>query len=88
MKGYASNAATRIDTADRLLRAWPSAAGAGFASGVPPACRIRAGGALEKVEAALRAAHVQLEFVIEPPSVPAPKSGWESTHRTTGEKVL
>ena len=46
------------------------------------------GGAPEKVEAALRAAHVQLEFVIEPPSVPATKSGWESTHRTTGKKVL
>ena len=33
------------------------------------------GEAPEKVEAALRAAHVQLEFVIEPPSVPERKSG-------------
>lgn len=41
----------------------------------------------DKVEAALRTAHVQLDFVIEPPSVPERNSGKDSTHRNKGEKV-
>jgi len=42
------------------------------------------GEAPENVEAALRTAHVQLEFVIEPLSSPERKSGWEPTQRNKG----